>query len=489
MTIPRRVAFVVLMMFLTLCTLRAQENNSGKSRQGALALNGIPRTISYQGSLTQQGVTATGDHQLIITLYTDSNGQDSIWRDTFTVTLTGGVFSVLLGSGLVPLPASPIMDRPLWLGVTVDGSAELSLTPLASVPYALNVADNSITSDKIAAGTITADKLSPSILTGLRESILPSTAGKDGQFLEIWPGGQIGWGSLPFGNVSWTGNGTVTKVNGSGGTTGLTLRGGPITDSGTLTLGGTLAVSNGGTGQTSLTNHGVLIGAGASGIRWATAGTGGQVLTSNGPSADPTWQSPAASGTVTSVTGSGGLTGLTLTGGPITTSGTLTLAGTLAVSNGGTGQTTAAGALKALLPDSAGGATKVLAIKPGGGIGWTDNGATVTNTMSAPIFLDANASNYPIDPGTTYLRLASSAGGIIELSGLGSTGVANGRVITIANIGGYAIVIKHQGASAEGNQFDLPGGSDIILAHGGSATFIYDRVTQTPGFWELVSTN
>lgn len=47
-------------------------------------------------------------------------------------------------------------------------------------------------------------------------------------------------------------------------------------------------------------------------------------------------------GTVTSVAVSGGTTGLTTSGGPITTSGTITLAGTLAVANGGTGGTTQA---------------------------------------------------------------------------------------------------------------------------------------------------
>lgn len=49
-------------------------------------------------------------------------------------------------------------------------------------------------------------------------------------------------------------------------------------------------------------------------------------------------------GTVTSVQASGGTTGMTFSGGPITASGTLTLAGTLAVANGGTGATTAAAA-------------------------------------------------------------------------------------------------------------------------------------------------
>ena len=49
-------------------------------------------------------------------------------------------------------------------------------------------------------------------------------------------------------------------------------------------------------------------------------------------------------GTVTSVNVSGGSTGLTTSGGPVTTSGTITLAGTLDVDNGGTGATTASGA-------------------------------------------------------------------------------------------------------------------------------------------------
>jgi len=54
------------------------------------------------------------------------------------------------------------------------------------------------------------------------------------------------------------------------------------------------------------------------------------------------------SGTVTSVNVSGGTTGLTTSGGPVTTSGTITLAGTLDVDNGGTGATTAAAAITAL---------------------------------------------------------------------------------------------------------------------------------------------
>ena len=84
-----------------------------------------------------------------------------------------------------------------------------------------------------------------------------------------------------------------------------------------------------------------LLGFNGSGVpALITAGTGisiaGNVITASG------------TGTVSSVSGSGGTTGLTLTGGPITAAGTLTLGGTLALANGGTGATTAATARTAL---------------------------------------------------------------------------------------------------------------------------------------------
>ena len=56
--------------------------------------------------------------------------------------------------------------------------------------------------------------------------------------------------SADLGGGGGGGSGTVTSVDVSGGTTGLTTSGGPITSSGTITLAGTLAIANGGTGAT-----------------------------------------------------------------------------------------------------------------------------------------------------------------------------------------------------------------------------------------------
>lgn len=62
----------------------------------------------------------------------------------------------------------------------------------------------------------------------------------------------------------------------------------------TTDVSGTLPVGNGGTGQVTLTVHGVVIGNAAAGVNVTAAGAAGQVLTSNGPGADPTFQAPAA---------------------------------------------------------------------------------------------------------------------------------------------------------------------------------------------------
>lgn len=67
----------------------------------------------------------------------------------------------------------------------------------------------------------------------------------------------------------------------------------PLTlSAGTLGVG-TIGVSGGGTGATTLAAHGPLIGAGTSAVTVGSPGTAGQVWTSNGVSADPTFQDAA----------------------------------------------------------------------------------------------------------------------------------------------------------------------------------------------------
>ena len=275
-------------------------------------------------------------------------------------------------------------------------------------------------------------------------------------------------------------SGSVTSVNADGGTTGMTFSGGPITSSGTLTLGGTLDLDNGGTGSTTAsgarTNLGLQIGTdipaldgtGATGT-WnidvlGSAGTitstlpvnkggtgsttaggaltnlgayaasnpagytsnlgtvtnvsasgGANISVATGSTTPVISQVPATStqngymtstyaakldgiaagASVTSVSVSGGSTGLTTTGGPITSNGTITLSGTLAIANGGTGLTSVGTQYQVLTStgsaaiwgtvDLANGTSNVLPVSKGG--------TSSTSQQSAIDYLAGSTTN------------------------------------------------------------------------------------------------
>jgi hypothetical protein len=194
-------------------------------------------------------------------------------------------------------------------------------------------------------------------------------------FLTVGSGLEISGTTLS----STAAGGTVTSVDVSGGTTGLTASGGPVTTSGTITLAGTLAVANGGTGLTAL-------------------GSANQVLAVNGAGTALEYTSGSA-GSVTSVDVSGGTTGLTTTGGPITDSGTITLTGTLAVANGGTGVTSSTGTGSVVL------STSPTLTTPNLG---TPSAATLTNASGLPIIAGTTGTLSVARGGTGATSLTSN---------------------------------------------------------------------------------
>jgi hypothetical protein len=128
-------------------------------------------------------------------------------------------------------------------------------------------------------------------------ALMPSQTSNSGKYLTT-DGVSVAWGSVT------PGTGTVTSVALSGGSTGLTVTGSPVTTSGTIILSGTLAVANGGTGATSLSTGAVLVGNGTSAVSSVAPSSSGNVLTSNGSS----WASsalPVASSSVSGVVNTG----------------------------------------------------------------------------------------------------------------------------------------------------------------------------------------
>lgn len=208
--------------------------------------------------------------------------------------------------------------------------------------------------------------------------------------------------SIVGNTLNATAAGSVTSVGMSGGSTGLTVNSNttnPITSTGTFTIGGILNAASGGTGLSSYTvgdllqanavntlqrlqavaTGNVLLSGGVGALSaWgkvgltthvsgilpvANGGTGlsgsfnvGDLLYASGPfalsmrpigsngqvltvvSGQPAWAAGGGTGTVTSVDVSGLGTGMTFLGGPITSSGSITMTGVLDADNGGTGQ-------------------------------------------------------------------------------------------------------------------------------------------------------
>ena len=164
-----------------------------------------------------------------------------------------------------------------------------------------------------------------SVPYGTGSALAYTAAGTSGQFLKSNGAGAPTW-------VTAAGTGTVTSVDVSGGTTGLTTSGGPVTTSGTITIAGTLAIANGGTNGTATPTAGTIPYGTGTALAYSPTGTSGQVLTSGGAGA-PTWTTVTGTGTVTSVaqTFTGGL--ISVSGSPITAAGTLAL--TVAGTSGG----------------------------------------------------------------------------------------------------------------------------------------------------------
>ncbi|MDA7666562.1 formylglycine-generating enzyme family protein [bacterium] len=179
----------------------------------------VPQMISYQGRVAvgdpQVNFDGTGEFRFALV---NANGSTSYWSNDGTSTdgseptgavslpVTKGLYSVLLGANMTPIPSSVFANPDVHLRVWFDDGTNGSqlLTPdqrIAAVGYAMvasTVPDGAITSDKLGSGLTLGGTTSGTFsgdgsgLTNIPASAIVSTVSPAGMVLI--PGGEFAMG-------------------------------------------------------------------------------------------------------------------------------------------------------------------------------------------------------------------------------------------------------------------------------------------------------
>lgn len=214
------------------------------------------------------------------------------------------------------------------------------------------------------------------------------------------------FGNATITNAVWNGT-TIGTAYGGTGLTSFSAANYALysTNSSTLTAG-TLPVAAGGSGAVTFTTNGVLYGSGTSPLGVTAAGTTGQVLVGN-TGAAPSWATVSSS-LVSSF--SAGTTGFTPNS---ATTGAVTLAGTLNVANGGTGQTTYTNG-ELLIGNTTGNTLTKSTLTQGTGITITNGSGAITVANAAPMTYPTGTGIAVVTSGTSWgTTLTAPSGAIV----------------------------------------------------------------------------
>jgi len=204
---------------------------------------------------------------------------------------------------------------------------------------------------------------------------------------------------------------------------------------GSITIVGNPGLSTLTTQLTGLTNHNVLVGAGTSTITKVPPLTAGFVLTSNGPGADPSFQSVAASGAIIDVAVQTGTSPIAPTiAGLITINGATVAAGSNPVRTDGTGANTMAVEVQISQAIAATDATKI----------------GLANFNSANFTVDANGFVSLLGTDAIQTITGNSGGaesplaGNFNIVGTGSitvAGTANTETVQLTGLTNHAVLV------------------------------------------------
>lgn len=188
----------------------------------------IERQISYQGLLTERNgqPIADGPYRLVLRFYDAPATGNLVYEEIQDVTVTSGLFTVLIGS-VRPL-AGVDFNQQLWLETGIEGEVAFSpRTRLAVVPYAI-IAESATVADSVSAdfnGLVRSLNGAQGDLTIKGENGI--SVSRDGDTIRI-SAQNIGVGSI---EEITSADGTIRVTGGKGPITDLGLADGAVTES------------------------------------------------------------------------------------------------------------------------------------------------------------------------------------------------------------------------------------------------------------------